>query len=201
MIQTLLVLEGGLVRGALAYVLSVQDDIEVVGERDDIIDIDRAVRTERPDVAVVDLNVVGTDEKVLAGTIGRCWPCRVLILVEPRCAVQLTALITRHATQVGFLNRDASPQRVIESIRSLHRGEPVLDGDVVVAALAATSPLTPRERDVLRTAADGKPVNEIASKLGLTPGTVRNHLSRIAAKTGANNRIQAVRTAKESGWI
>lgn len=202
MIRTLLFLQGGLMRGALAYVLSTQEDIDVVGELADLDSVEAAMRAQQPDVTVFDLNPLGVEGVGQAcAAHQRLGRCRILALAGPRQAPVLATMIGRHGTDIGVLGNDASPQRVIDGVRRLYRGEPVLDGNLVVAALGATSPLTARERDVLRTVADGSPVNEIASKLGLTPGTVRNHLSRIIAKTGARNRIQAVRTARESGWI
>jgi two-component system, NarL family, response regulator DesR len=88
-----------------------------------------------------------------------------------------------------------------EGIRRLYRREPVLDADLVVAALRTRSPLTPQEVRVLQAAAEGWPVKEIARKLGLSPGTVRNYLSRVIAKTGARTRIEAVHIAQQAGWV
>jgi two-component system response regulator DesR len=102
---------------------------------------------------------------------------------------------------VGFLGNDVPPQRVVDGVRRLARGEPVVDAELVVAALNKESPLTARETEVLEIAADGSPVVEIAARVGLSPGTVRNHLSRIAGKTGARTRIEAVRIARDAGWI
>jgi two-component system response regulator DesR len=199
MIRTLLAVEGTLMRGALAYVLSIQDDIEVIGELDELLDVEATIAAERPDVTVVDLNVLRVSDLPRAMAVHD--RCRVLTLVEVRRAAQLAAMITRYGTKIGFLGDGSPPQRVVDGIRGLSRGETVLDGTLVAAALGASNPLTARESEILTIAADGSPVPEIATKLGLSPGTIRNHLSRIVAKSGARNRIQAVRRARESGWI
>jgi two-component system response regulator DesR len=102
---------------------------------------------------------------------------------------------------VGLLDENVPPARVVEGVRRLAGGEQVVDADFVVAALRAGSPLTPRELAVLRHAAEGLPIEEIAVKLSLSPGTVRNHLSRIMTKTGARTRIEAIGIARDAGWI
>lgn len=202
MIRTLLVVDGGLARGALAYVLSAQNDIEVIGELDRMADVAVAVRSRLPDITVIDLDLLGTEDLPRAcAAYDKLDRCRILALVELRRAPQLSSVITRHHAEVGFISKDAPPQRVIDGVRSLARGEIVLDGALVAAALRSQSPLTTREKAVLEVAAEGWPIREIASRFGLAPGTVRNHLSRIMAKTGARTRIQAVRAAQNSGWI
>jgi two-component system response regulator DesR len=202
MIRTLLVVEGGLARGALAYVLTAQDDIEVIGELDRMTEVPAAVRSKRPDITLIDLELLSVEDLARAcATYGRLDRCRILALVELRQAPQLARAITQHHADVGFISKDAPPQRVIDGVRSLARGEIVIDGALVSAALRSQSPLTTREKAVLEVAAEGWPVREIASRFGLAPGTVRNHLSRIMAKTGARTRIQAVRAAQNSGWI
>ncbi|MEV4755938.1 response regulator transcription factor [Micromonospora sp. NPDC049559] len=200
MIRTLLALDGALVRGALAYVLTVQGDIDVVAELDRFDELGPAVRETRPDVAVVDLGLFGADGPLeYAGR--HELRCPLLVLADPRrCRTLGEALRTRIGT-VGFLGHDVDPQRVVEGVRQLARGEPVIDAGLVVAALTAESPLTNRETEILEIAAEGWPIGEIAAKLALSPGTVRNHLSRIAGKVGARTRIEAVRIARESGWI
>ncbi|HEY0700637.1 MAG TPA: response regulator transcription factor [Micromonospora sp.] len=202
MVRTLLALEGGLVRGALAYVLGTEDDIDVVGEVDAADDVEAALAERRPDVIVIDLDLVTVDHLPKIRTASeRLGGCRLLVLVEPRRAALLGEAMTAHSPHVGFLSKNVSPQRVVESIRKLAAGKLVIDGDLVIAALRPGSPLTRRELEVLDVAAQGCPVKEIASKLALSPGTVRNHLSRILTKTGARTRLEAVRIAQQSGWL
>lgn len=202
MVRTVLALEGGLVRGALAYVLGAEEDIRVVAQADTVEAVHTTIRTERPDVTVIDLNLFTADglirDGVVAGAVG---DCRLLVLVEPRRAGLLGGTMTEYSSQVGFLSKNVAPQRVVEAVRQLARGEAVLDADLVIAALQPGSPLTRRELEVLGVAAQGCPVKEIANKLTLSPGTVRNHLSRIMTKTGARTRLEAVRIAQHAGWI
>lgn len=126
--------------------------------------------------------------------------CPVLLLAHPHRARRLRGLFCPTRT-VGILRSDAGPQRVIDGIRRLARREPVLDADLVVAALRSNGPLTSRETQVLTLTAAGAPVAEVAASLGLSRGTVRNHLGRITRKVGARTRVEAVRMAREAGWI
>ncbi|MEV4122755.1 response regulator transcription factor [Micromonospora sp. NPDC049645] len=194
MIRTLLALDSALVLGALSFVLAAEDDIRVVAKVDRGDAVPAAVRDERPDVVVADLDFV---EGVDASRLGRC---PVLVLAHPRRAGRLRGM--RCGTRmVGILRSDVTPQRVVEGIRLLARRQPVLDADLVVAALHAGGPLTGRETEVLALTAQGAPVAEVAVSLGLSSGTVRNHLGRIARKVGARTRVEAVRVAREAGWI
>ncbi|MFG3555800.1 response regulator transcription factor [Micromonospora sp. NPDC047557] len=194
MIRTLLALDGALVLGALSFVLAAEDDIRVVAEVDRGDAVSAAVRAQRPDVVVADLDVV---EGVDPSRFGRC---PVLVLAHPHRARRLRGMLCPTRT-VGILRSDAGPQRVIDGIRRLARREPVVDADLVVAALRSDSPLTSRETEVLTLTAAGAPVAEVAATLGLSRGTVRNHLGRITRKVGARTRVEAVRMAGEAGWI
>ncbi|MFG1837043.1 response regulator transcription factor [Micromonospora sp. NPDC049175] len=194
MIRTLLALDGALVLGALSFVLAAEDDIHVVAKVDRGDAVSAAVRAQRPDVVVADLDVV---EAVEPSRLGRC---PVLVLAHPQRARRLRGMFCPTRT-VGILRSDAAPQRVIDGIRRLARREPVVDADLVVAALRSDGPLTSRETEVLKLTAAGAPVAEVAASLGLTRGTVRNHLGRIARKVGARTRVEAVRMAGEAGWI
>lgn len=200
MIRTLLALDGALVRGALAFVLTTQDDIDVVAELDRFEQIGPAIRAQRPDVAVVDLDLFGADRR--SGIPApREHRCPMLVLVDPRRSRALSDALRAQTRTIGFLGHHVAPQRVVEGVRRLFRGEPVVDAELVVAALNRKCPLTLREAEVLEIASEGWPVVEIAAKLALSPGTVRNHLARIAGKAGARTRIETVRIARESGWI
>src|SRR5262245_11343062 len=171
MIRTLLVLEGGLVRGALAHLLAKQPDIEVIGELDELANVEATIIAERPDVTVVDLELIGIPDLPRACAVRDRLASRVLTLVERRQARRLAGTMVRHSTDIGFLSNDAPPQRVVDAVRRLARGEVVLDGELVAAALGTNSPLTARESEVLETVAEGLPVREIATKFGLSPGT------------------------------
>ncbi|WFE99341.1 response regulator transcription factor [Micromonospora sp. WMMD964] len=194
MIRTLLALDSALVLGALSFVLAAEDDIRVVAKVDRGDAVPEAVRDERPDVVVADLDFV---EGVDVSRLGRC---PMLVLAHPRRARRLRGMGCG-ARMVGILRSDVSPQLVVDGIRRLARREPVLDADLVVAALHADGPLTGRETEVLALTAEGAPVAEVAESLGLSCGTVRNHLGRIVRKVGARTRVEAVRVAREAGWI
>ncbi len=191
-IHIVLAVQPGLVRGALAYVLRGYADIDVVaeiGSREDVL----AAASAAVDVLVVDLDLDPAPEIPPVP--------RVLVLADPRRKPQLTEALGKRPPGTGFLSKNAGPDRVADAIRRIARGETVLDGELVAAALTSPSPLTAREAEVLAIAAGGWPVREIAEKLSVSEGTVRNHLSRALAKTGACSRIAAVRIAREAGWI
>ncbi|MEU0153560.1 response regulator transcription factor [Micromonospora fulviviridis] len=202
MVRTLLALKGRLVRGALAHLLDAEGDIDVVGEAATMHALREALRDDPPDVAVVDADLVPLHQLARIAAGHPDGGGRLLVLVERRRAARARPVLAEHGRRVGFLSRDVPPQRIAEGVRLLARGQVVLDPDLVVAALeGADSPLTSREREVLDVAAEGHPVRDIAEKLSVSAGTVRNHLSRIMAKTGARTRLEAVRIARESGWI
>ena len=192
-IRIILAVRPGLVRGALAYVLRRYDDLEVVAEIGRLEDIGAAAALADADVLVLDLSLGLPDEMPEHA--------RILVLADPKPNAQLTDALARRPSSMGFLSKNAAPDTMVDSIRRMARGEPVLDGELVAAALANRSPLTAREAEVLAIAAGGWPVRQIAEKLSLSEGTVRNHLSRALAKTGACSRIEAVRVAREAGWI
>ncbi|MGN9906893.1 response regulator transcription factor [Phytohabitans sp. LJ34] len=195
MIRTLLILDGALVRGALAFVLSAQDDIHVVGEGDGGDDAAALIRSLRPDVVVTDLGVMAGERRT------PCLPCPALVLASHKQARRLALAVRHQAQPCGFLGDQVAPQRVVDGVRRLARGEAVADARLAAAALNRKNPLTDREAEILEIAATGSPAKDIAARLHLSPGTVRNYLSRVVAKVGARTRIEAVRIAQESGWI
>jgi len=195
--------QGRLFRTALATVLSQEEDLEVIAEISNKDDALAIVQRERPRVIVLDHALPG-DVPVLDLCVmlrASVPDCAILILIDSRASTGRSAL-ARLVPTVGLMAIDASPSQLVDAVRQLARGEPVLDVHFALAALtAASGPLTEREREVLRLAADGAPAKEIAAKLFLSAGTVRNYLSRVIAKTGARTRIEAIRLARESGWI
>jgi two-component system, NarL family, response regulator DesR len=208
-VRVILAMRGGLLRGALRYVLSSEPDIDVVAECDHVDGAIDRVRSEDPDVTVLDLDLLsdgGTtddayDARLAARKAHAEMPdARVLVLVDPR-RPGFGTTISRTPPSIGFLAHSAPPERVVDAVRHLVRGERVVDSDLLVAALTRKMPLTNGELRVLQVAARGLPVKEIATALSISPGTVRNHLTRILAKTGARNRIEAINVARDSGWI
>ncbi|MEO3811925.1 response regulator transcription factor [Sphaerisporangium sp. B11E5] len=154
-----------------------------------------------PDVAVMDVDLPDLDGLTAACRLHEKAPrCRVLLLSAQPNPGQVRRAFAAHA--LGFLSIDVAPEQLADGIRRVASGRKAVDSDLAIAALtSADNPLTPREMDVLRLAAQGSASKEIAAKLYLSVGTVRNHLSRVMYKTGARNRLDAVRIASEAGWL
>ncbi len=190
-----------MIRGALAALLATEDDIEVVAqvERGDRV-VETALKTS-PDVALLDIEMPGQDGITTAAELRQRLPaCRVLILTVFGRPGYLRRAIDAGVS--GFLLKDAPPAELASAIRRTARGEKVIDNQLAVAALSdGTSPLTPRERDVLAMSTRGATVEEIARSLHLTNGTVRNHLSIAIQKLNAHKRVEAARIAEEKGWL
>jgi two-component system, NarL family, response regulator DesR len=200
-IRVLIAEDQTMVRGALRALLDLEDDLEVVAEvgRGDA--VVAAAREHHPDVALLDIEMPGGDGIEAA---------RALATAVPDCrAVVLTTFgrpgFLRRAMEVGaagFLVKDAPVAELARAIRAVVAGERVIDRELAAAALAiGATPLSAREADVLREAADGATVAEIARRLFLSEGTVRNYLSSAIGKTGARTRVEAARVAQEKGWL
>lgn len=201
MIKVLIAEDQAMIRGALAALLATEDDIEVVAqvERGDRV-VEAAVKTS-PDVALLDIEMPGQDGITAAGELRSKLPsCRTLILTVFGRPGYLRKAIDAGVS--GFLLKDAPPDELAAAIRRTAKGEKVIDTQLAVAALSeGSSPLTPRERDVLAMSTKGASVEEIARTLRLTNGTVRNHLSIAIQKLNARNRVEAARIAEEKGWL
>ena len=201
MIKVLIAEDMHLIRGALVALLSLEDDMEVVAEleRGDVI-VDTALRT-RPDVAVLDIDLPGLDGLTAAGRLFDELPeCRALILTGLSQPGHLLRALKVHVR--GFIVKDAPADALADGIRRVAAGQRVIDPDLVAAALeTGVSPLTPRETDVLRAAEDGIATDEIGTELSLSAATVRNYLSNAITKVGARNRIDAIRIARNAGWL
>ncbi|MEU5860963.1 MULTISPECIES: response regulator transcription factor [unclassified Nonomuraea] len=202
MIRVLLAEDQAVIRHALATLLGLEADFEIVAavESGDAAVASAAVH--RPDVAVLDIDMPGTlDGLAAAAEIrARVPSCRTLMLTAYGKPGHLKRAL---AAQVdGFLLKTAPPEDLVSAIREVTRGGRVLDPSLAVTAWdLADNPLTPREADVLRLVAGGAEATDIAQRLHLTAGTVRNYLTAIVAKLNARNRTDAVRIATEAGWI
>jgi two-component system, NarL family, response regulator DesR len=200
-IRVLIAEDQAMIREALAALLSFEDDIEVVaqvGRGDEVV----AAATEHGvDVALLDIEMPGLDGLSAASALRRAKPeLKIVILTtfgRPG--------FMRRAMESGvsaFLVKDSPADRLAETVRTVLAGGRVIDPDLAAAALAeGDNPLTPRERDVLAASADGSMISEIAAKLYLSEGTVRNYLSSCIQKTGARNRTEALRIAEDRGWL
>lgn len=201
MIRVLVAEDMHMIRGALVALLSLEDDMEVVAELDrgDHI-VPTALRT-RPDVAVLDIDLPGTDGLIAAAELHRVLPeCRTLVLTGMSQPGTLLRALSAHVR--GFIVKDAPAQTLAAGVRRVAAGERVIDPDLVAAALeTGSSPLTARETDVLRVADQGMRTDEIARTLSLAPATVRNYMSNAVSKVGGRNRIEAIRIARDAGWL
>jgi two-component system response regulator DesR len=200
-IRVLIADDQALVRGALAAMLGLEHDIEVVAQvGDGAAAVAEAVRT-RPDVALLDVQMPGVDGLTAAEQLrDRVPQCRVLVCTTFGRPGYLARAMAAGAA--GFVVKDAPPEQLVDAVRRVHSGLRVVDPVLAAESLASgTSPLTPREHEVLRFAADGAPVSEVAARVHLSQGTVRNHLSAAIGKTGARSRADAVRVAELRGWL
>jgi two-component system, NarL family, response regulator DesR len=201
MIRVLIAEDMHMIRGALVALLSLEDDVEVVAEleRGDLI-VQTALETH-PDVAVVDIDLPGLDGLTAAEQLHQRLPeCRTLVLTGLSQPGNLLRALKVHVR--GFIVKDAPAETLADGIRRVARGERVIDPELVAAALeAGSSPLTAREADVLREASSGVPTDQIAARLSLSPATVRNYLSNAISKVGGRNRIDAIRIARDAGWL
>jgi two-component system response regulator DesR len=200
-IRLLLADDQNLVRSALAALLTLEEDFEVVaqvGRGDEVV---AAAREHGPDVALLDVEMPGLDGLAAAAALAHEVPqCRVIILTTFGRAGYLRRAM--EAGAVGFVVKDAPAEQLADAVRRVAAGERVVDPALAAATLAGgSSPLTGRERDVLVAARDGATVGDIAKKLFLSEGTVRNYLSAAIAKVGVRNRTEAVRMADERGWL
>ena len=201
MIRLLLADDQAMIRTALATLLDLEPDFEVVaqvGRGDEV--VPAAVRA-LPDLALLDIEMPGMDGLAAAAALAKELPsCRVLVLT----AFGRTGFLRRamESGAAGFVVKDAPAEQLADAVRRVHAGERVVDPALAAATLAGgPSPLTARERDVLVAGRDGAPVAEIAGRLFLSEGTVRNYLSAAIAKTGARNRVEALREADDRGWL
>ncbi|MCC9310234.1 response regulator transcription factor [Kitasatospora sp. RB6PN24] len=200
-VRVLLAEDQSMVREALAALLSLEGDIEVVAQVSRGDEVLPAVLEHRVQVAVLDIEMPGMTGIEAAALVKRESPATKVVIATTFGRPGYL----RRAMESGadaFLVKDAPAAELAEAVRRVLRGERVIDPTLAAAALAeGANPLTGREQDVLAAAADGAVNAEIARRLHLSEGTVRNYLSMVIQKTGARNRAEAVRVAKDKGWL
>ncbi|MFG2519606.1 response regulator [Streptomyces sp. NPDC048527] len=200
-VRVLLAEDQGMMRGALALLLGLEEDIEVVAQVATGDAIVGAALESRPDVALLDIELPGRSGLDAAADLrAECPDCRVLILTTFGRPGYLRRAM--EAGAAGFLVKDGPVEDLAEAVRRVLRGETVIDPALAAAALSAgPNPLTARECDVLKASVDGATVSDIAGKLHLSESTVRNYLSSAIGKTGTRNRMEAMREARQQGWL
>ena len=201
MIRVLLAEDQAMVRGALAALLTLEGDIEIVAEVGRGDEVATVALATKPDVALLDIEMPGCDGITAAAALHTKLPsCRVLILTTFGRPGYLRKAM--ESGVVGFLLKDAPSAQLATAIRRAMAGERIVDPTLAMAALSeGNNPLTEREREVLAAASGGASISEIASSLFLSEGTVRNYLSVAIQKLNAHNRVEAAHIAERKGWL
>jgi two-component system response regulator DesR len=200
-LKILLAEDVAMVRGALVALIELEPDMKVVTaiERGD--DIVPQALAHVPDVAIIDIDLPGLDGLTAAGQLHEVLPCcQTLILTNLSRTGNLRRALAAHVS--GYLLKDAPPEELAKAIRNVVAGQRVIDPQLAVSTWeSGENPLSSREHEVLRIAASGAQPTEIAASLHLSVGTVRNYLTTIVTKLNARNRVDAVRSAEEAGWL
>jgi two-component system response regulator DesR len=201
MIRVLLAEDQAMVRGALAALLELEGDIEIVAQAGRADEVVAQALAAQPDVALLDIEMPGGDGLEAAANLRQALPtCRTLILTTFGRPGYLRRAMESGA--VGFLLKDAPSAQLATAIRRAVAGERIVDPTLASAALSdGNNPLTERERETLAAASHGASIAEIAAALVLSEGTVRNYLSTAIQKLGAQNRVEAAHIAEQKGWL
>jgi len=201
MIRVLIAEDQGMVRGALASLLTLEPDIEVVAQVPRGDEVVAAALAAEPDIALLDIEMPAATGLEASEQLAVALPaCRILILTTFGRPGYLRRAMEGGAA--GFLLKDAPADQLASAIRRAMGGERIVDPGLAATALSqGESPLTPREREVLAASREYTTVAELASALHLSPGTVRNHLSSVMQKLDARNRAEALNRAVERGWL
>ena len=201
MIKVMLADDQALVRGALAALLALESDLEVVGEvgrGDEVVD---AARAEAPDVVLMDVEMPGMDGIAATAALHTALP-QIKVLIVTTFGRPGFLRRGLQAGAAGFVVKDTPARELADAVRRVHQGLRVVDPALATDSLVAgESPLTQRETEVLRTARSGGTVADLAGTLFLSEGTIRNHLSSAIGKTGARTRAEAVQIADNNGWL
>lgn len=200
-IRLLVADDQAMIRNALATLLDLEADLEVVAQVGTGTDVLPAVLKHRPDVCVMDIEMPGIDGIEACGRVRRAAPeTRVLIVTTFGRPGYLRRAMDVGAS--GFLVKDTPADELVAACRRVHAGRTVIDPVLAADTLAfGPNPLTQRETEILRIALDGATVAVIAGQLHLSAGTIRNHLSAAIGKTGATTRVEAAWLAQQRGWL
>ncbi len=201
MIRVLLAEDQAMVRGALSALLSLEPDMEVLGSAPDGEAAWREMQRLKPDVLVTDIEMPGLTGLELAQRIQRHDELPVKVVIVTTFARPGFLRRALDAGVSGYLLKDAPAENLAEALRTVHRGGRAIDPQLALEAWSEADPLNDRERQVLRLAGEGQSAGDIAAKLNLSHGTVRNYLSEAIGKLGVGNRIEAYRLARQKGWL
>jgi len=200
MIRVLIAEDQSMVAGAIAALLGLESDIEIVAQCNDGDSALAAIERTQPDLLLADIEMPGLSGLDLAVAVKARYPdCKVIIVTTFARAGYLRRALD--AGVRGYLLKDAPSERLAEAVRQVHRGGRAIDPELAVSAWEEADPLTERERQVLKLASDGLSGPAIAQRLHLSNGTVRNYLSEAISKLGASNRVEAARIARQKGWL
>jgi len=200
MIRVVIAEDQAMVLGALAALLEIESDLEVVGRARDGEEALALCRRLRPDVLLTDIEMPKRTGLELAAEVKQQMPAtKVIILTTFARGGYLRRALESGAS--GYLLKDSPAEQLANAVRRVHGGGRAIDPELAAEAWSEPDPLTDRERQVLRMAGEGQPSADIAETLNLSEGTVRNYLSEAINKLGAGNRIEAARIAREKGWL
>lgn len=200
MIRVVIAEDQSMVLGALAALLEIEGDLEVVGRARDGEEALLMCREKRPEVLLTDIEMPRRTGLELATAIKQeKLPTRVIILTTFARGGYLRRALEAGAS--GYLLKDSPAEHLANAVRRVNAGGRVIDPELAAEAWSEPDPLTDRERQVLRMAGEGQPSADIASTLHLSEGTVRNYLSEAISKLGAANRVEAARIARDKGWL
>jgi two-component system response regulator DesR len=199
-IRVVIAEDQGMVLGALAALLDAEDDIDVIGQARNGTEALQLTADGKPDVVLTDIEMPEMTGLELAAELKRRrLPTRVVILTTFARAGYLRRAL--EAGAAGYLLKDAPSSTLAQAVRRVHAGGRAIDPELSAEAWTEEDPLTDRERQVLRMAGEGATSADIAAKRALSEGTVRNYLSEAISKTGAANRTEAARIARQKGWL
>jgi two-component system response regulator DesR len=200
-LKILLAEDVAMVRGALVALIELEPDLKVVAAIENGAEIVPTALSVQPDIAIIDIDLPGLDGLTAAAQLHEKLPsCRTLILTNLGRAGTLRRALAAHAS--GYMLKDAPPEQLATAIRSIAAGRRVIDPQLALSTWEGSqNPLSAREHEVLRLAANGAEPEEIAKALHLSVGTVRNYLTSIVTKLHARNRVDAIRTAYDAGWL
>jgi two-component system, NarL family, response regulator DesR len=200
-LKILLAEDVAMVRGALVALIELEPDLKVVAAIENGADIVPTALSCRPDIAIIDIDLPGLDGLTAAAQLNEQLPtCRTLILTNLGRAGTLRRALAAHVS--GYMLKDAPPEQLAMAIRNIAAGRRVIDPQLALSTWeGGQNPLSAREHEVLRLAAEGSEPEEIAAALHLSVGTVRNYLTSIVTKLHARNRVDAIKTAYDAGWL